>query len=217
MLSLWMSVVLQSANKELLFLINVIWQTVKAMKAPNNVGESSQHLHSTYSDWAFGAGVRERKGDHSSTPLLPQTTDTHLQIHTQIFFKSNYWCPLRWPATARSQPSSAFAFREPHLFWVDFFLWHAPSCGTLNIKYKTRLPGDFGPWRDQTTEWREKDWRDGEVKGEKKRVRENIGNLFQMTAGSPLSPWSLHVLSLVPFNSAHRPFRVIMDPCPAWL
>lgn len=47
MLLLWMSVVLQSANKELLFLINVIWQTVKAMKAPNNVGESSQHLHST--------------------------------------------------------------------------------------------------------------------------------------------------------------------------
>lgn len=34
----------------------------------------------------------------------------------------------------------------------------------------------------------------------KKRVRENIGNLFQMTAGSPLSPWSLHVLSLVPLT-----------------
>lgn len=29
---------------------------------------------------------------------------------------------------------------------------HAPSCGTVNIRYKTRLPRDFGPWRDQTTE-----------------------------------------------------------------
>ncbi len=80
-----------------------------------------------------------------------------------------------------------------------FFLRHAPSCGTVNIRYKTRLPSDFGPWRDQTTErGGKKELRDRskERKKTKERVKENIGSLFQMTAGSSSSPRSLHVSSL---------------------
>lgn len=53
-------------------------------------------------------------------------------------------------APAIVSPSESLIYFEKTFFF--FFKRHAPSCGTVNIRYKPRLPRDFGPWRDQTTE-----------------------------------------------------------------
>lgn len=141
----------------------------------------------------------------------PSPSSTQMHTHLGVFFKSNYWCPLRWPVPAR--PPSSLAFREPHLFGEDFFFFferHAPSCGTVNIRYinpiclMTLGHGEIKRQR--------KGLRDRWV--ERKKTKEREGKVLEVFSSRPLDRlrfaifWFTSLLLTVHYPSP--------SPCDRW-
>lgn len=113
---------------------------------------------------------RKKKTGHSHTTSLREST------HSDLFRKPNHWRLLWWPELPCPSSSSPLAFREPHLFWADFLKTRSLM---WNSEYKIEKP----IWLKATERSN-----DGARDGEKERVKENIGSLFQMTAVS-FRPW----------------------------
>lgn len=98
-----------------------------------------------------------------SNPIGPSVThQLHLkpQLHTHTlgyFLQIELLMPLALASAGSAptiiSPSESLIYFEKTLRKKK--KRHAPSCGTVNIRYKPRLHLDFGPWRDQTTEERD--------------------------------------------------------------